>query len=96
MGLFSSSRKKQIIGYHYSLGMHMLLCHGVIDGIKQIWVGDKCAWPNAADETQVAADSQSQAVIQEPNLFGGPDREGGVAGRWTWSTGGRARRPTTT
>ncbi len=91
MGLFSSSRKKQIIGYHYSVGMHMLLCHGVIDGIKQIWVGDKCAWPNPADETQEAAYGQTQAVIHQPNLFGGEDREGGVVGTVDLEYGGASQ-----
>jgi hypothetical protein len=42
MGSKSSS---QTIGYHYRLGIHMILCHGPIDGIRQIWVGEKLAWP---------------------------------------------------
>jgi hypothetical protein len=72
--------KKQTIGYHYSLGMHMILCHGPIDGVKQIWVGEKCAWPNVDDSTELAADGEASAVINEPNLFGGEEKEGGVVG----------------
>lgn len=43
MGFFGGS-KKQTIGYKYFLGMHMVLCHGPIDSISQIWVGEKHAW----------------------------------------------------
>jgi len=36
---------EQIIGYDYSLGMHMGLCRGPIDELVEIRVGDKSAWP---------------------------------------------------
>lgn len=43
MGFFGGS-KKQTIGYKYFLGLHMVLCHGPIDSIREIWVGEKKAW----------------------------------------------------
>lgn len=76
----SSDPPKQTVGYHYSLGMHLVLCHGPIDGVKQIWVGEKCAWPNADDPTELAADGTTLASIDEANLMGGEEKEGGVVG----------------
>ncbi len=79
----SSSSKKpppQVVGHHYSVGMHMILCHGPIDGVKQIWIGEKIIWPNVNDDTQVASDGAAGAVIDEPEIFGGEGKEGGVVG----------------
>ncbi len=76
----SKKAPPQVVGHHYSVGMHMILCHGPIDGVKQIWMGEKIVWPNADDDTQLAADGTVLAVIDEPEIFGGEDKEGGVVG----------------
>lgn len=39
------SSKKQTVGYKYYIGMHIGLCHGPIDQLIRIDVGDKEAWP---------------------------------------------------
>lgn len=67
-----SSKKKQTVGYHYSVGMHMIFCQGKIDNLQKIFVGEKEAW----DGTNTG----SQISINEPDLFGGEDSEGGVVG----------------
>lgn len=67
------SKKKVTVGYKYYVGMHMILSNGPIDSIFEIWVGDKMAWSTAVAGT-------AQAVINQPNLFGGDKREGGVSG----------------
>lgn len=67
------SSKKQTVGYKYYLGEHMVLCHGPIDNISRIQVGEKDAWLG----TQAA---NGQVVIDEPKLFGGEGREGGIQG----------------
>ncbi len=36
--------KKQVVGYKYALGVHMALCHGPVDAIREIRVDDKLAW----------------------------------------------------
>jgi len=36
--------KSQTIGYRYSLGVHLALCHGPIDAIREIRVDDRTAW----------------------------------------------------
>jgi len=36
--------KKQTVGFRYSLGMHLALCHGPIDAIREILVDRRTAW----------------------------------------------------
>ena len=38
------SSKAQTVGYRYSLGAHLALCHGPIDAIREIRVDDRTAW----------------------------------------------------
>lgn len=76
----NNKRKYYAIGYWYSAGIHFNLCHGPIDGVKQIRVGEKVAWPNPDDPTQLAADGTTSISIDEPELFGGEEKEGGVIG----------------
>lgn len=39
-----SRSKKQTVGYRYSLGAHLALCHGPVDAIREIRVDDRTAW----------------------------------------------------
>lgn len=36
--------KSQTVGYRYSLGAHLALCHGPVDAIREIRVDDRTAW----------------------------------------------------
>ena len=36
--------KAQTVGYRYSLGAHLALCHGPVDAIREIRVDDRTAW----------------------------------------------------
>jgi len=38
------SSKAQTVGYRYSLGVHLALCHGPIDAIREILVDSRTAW----------------------------------------------------
>ena len=76
----NNKRVYYTVGYHYSAGIHFKLCHGPIDGVKQIRVGEKVAWPNPDDPTELAADGATSISINEPNLFGGEEKEGGLVG----------------
>lgn len=61
------------VGYWYGLGAHLALCHGPLDAITEIRVGERVAWSgNVTGNTTITIDS--------PNLFGGEEREGGVQG----------------
>jgi hypothetical protein len=69
-GLFGP---RQVIGYKYSLGMQMALCHGPADDLMRITVGDKLAWKGHASDTQI--------TISKSKLFGGDQSEGGISGK---------------
>lgn len=71
MGLFS--KKKQTIGYRYTIGMHNIMSLGATDELKEIRFDDVVAWSGSVT-------SNSEILINEPYLFGGDDREGGVQG----------------
>ena len=40
----SRSSSTQTVGYRYSLGAHLALCHGPVDAIREILVDGKTAW----------------------------------------------------
>ena len=66
-------KKKTTIGYKYYMGLFMGLCRGPVDAIRQIRVGDKTAWTGRAV-------SNSSITINQPDLFGGEEQEGGIDG----------------
>ncbi|MBZ9659766.1 hypothetical protein LB523_11990 [Mesorhizobium sp. ESP-6-4] len=68
-GLFGP---RQILGYKYSLGMQMGLCHGPADNITSVRVGDKVAWRGVTTGGRIN--------INKSNLFGGDKSEGGIKG----------------
>jgi hypothetical protein len=70
-GLFGP---KQVIGYKYYIGMHMVLCHGVADYLLGIDVGDKSLW--------TGQNTGGAVEVNKPNLFGGSGTggEGGISG----------------
>ncbi len=59
-------------GYKYYLGMHLVLCHGPIDHVREIYVDDDLAWSGYASDDRIN--------IDEEELFGGTDLEGGISG----------------
>ncbi|HYE35515.1 phage tail protein [Methylocaldum sp.] len=65
--------KKQTVGYKYYIGMHLAVCHGPVDAVTQITVGDRVAWTGNVTATQDIA-------VSAEGLFGGEKREGGVSG----------------
>lgn len=77
------SSKHQTVGYRYYVGMHMVLCKGPIDYVKRITVDDRVAW-----QGKTAA---GPLYINEPELFGGEAREGGVTGDVDIEFGGTAQ-----
>ena len=69
----SGGSKKVTVGYRYYAGMHLVLCHGPVDALTKIVVGERTAWSGSRTDS-------GQLSINEPNLFGGDDREGGILG----------------
>ncbi len=66
--------REYTVGYWYGLGAHLALCHGPVDAITEIRVGERVAWSGNITTSQTIA-------IDNPNLFGGEEREGGVQGQ---------------
>lgn len=66
------SSKSATVGYKYYVGMHMVLCRGPVDYLKEAKVSDKLAISGAL--------SSGSYFISKENLFGGESREGGVSG----------------
>lgn len=67
------SSKKVTVGYRYYLGMHLAICHGPVDAVTEIQVGERQAWGG-----NLAA--SGRITLNAPELFGGEKREGGVSG----------------
>ncbi|HEX7123458.1 MAG TPA: phage tail protein [Gemmatimonadaceae bacterium] len=75
------SSKKQTVGYRYYLGMHLAICHGPVDAVTEIQVGERQAWSG-----NLAASGRIN--LAAPELFGGEKREGGVSGAVDVAFGG--------
>ncbi len=67
------SGKKVTVGYHYYLGLHFGLCHGPVDSVQKIVIGERVAWSGFHTATGTIS-------INKPDLFGGKKREGGIVG----------------
>ncbi|MCW7536704.1 phage tail protein [Aquabacterium sp. A7-Y] len=67
------SKKKVTVGHWYGLGAQLVLCHGPVDAVTEIRVGERVAWSGQATSTTTIG-------INRLDLFGGEDREGGVEG----------------
>lgn len=68
-----SSKKSPTIGFRYFMGMHIVICHGPVDKISEIIIGERTAWSGEVT-------TSSTININKPDLFGGETREGGVIG----------------
>lgn len=72
-------------GYWYGLGMHMVLCHGPIDRVRRLIVGERVAWDGDC--------AGGRITVNAPSLHGGEDREGGVQGAVDVLPGGAGQGP---
>lgn len=68
-----SSSGGQTTGFRYFMGLHFGICHGPIDLLRRIIVGDRVAWHGDQADT-------GQITINAPDLLGGDEREGGIVG----------------
>jgi hypothetical protein len=74
------------IGYKYYLGFHLGLCHGPVDAIQRVTWGDKVAFSGSIT-------ANAEGSINEPELFGGQQREGGVLGKFDIMMGEAVQTP---
>jgi hypothetical protein len=78
------SSSKVTVGYWYGMGLHFGLCHGPVDELHQIKVGDRDAWcGSVTDNATVDIDAEE--------LFGGKKKEGGVVGSLDVLMGGASQ-----
>jgi hypothetical protein len=63
----------QVTGYRYFMSLQQGLCRGPVNVLYEVRVGDLLAW----SETLSASDFFE---INQPNLFGGDQKEGGIDG----------------
>jgi hypothetical protein len=78
--------KKVTIGYKYYMGIHMGLARGPIDALVEISAGGKTAWKGNQTTSGVIQ-------INQPNLFGGEKKEGGIQGPLTVMMGEPTQTP---
>ena len=71
-----SGGKRQTVGYKYAFGIHMGIGRGPLNVIKEVRVGDQRAW-------QGSVSNNTEIQINQPDLFGGDTKEGGVVGTLT-------------
>lgn len=79
---------KRTIGHRYFIGMHQVFglspTASPVTAVKQIKVGEKVAWSgNVTGNTLIS--------INEPELFGGEEKEGGIVGDVDIEFGGLAQ-----
>ena len=72
-------KKKVTIGYRYFLGIHFVLCHGEVDALTHVKVDDRLVWSGSL--------GAGLGYINQPDLFGGEKREGGIQGYFDHLTG---------
>jgi hypothetical protein len=65
-------KKKQIVGYRYYMGMHLALCQGPVDAVTALAMQERTFWTGSSAGGSLAVD--------QPELFGGDKREGGISG----------------
>ncbi|WLQ13323.1 phage tail protein [Hahella aquimaris] len=80
------SSKSVTVGYRYYLGMHLAICHGPVDALTEIQVGDRQAWKGDLK-------SSGRLQLNEKELFGGDKREGGVYGSVDAAFGEETQQP---
>lgn len=73
------SAKQEVTEYRMSI--HYGVCHGPVDVIRKIWVGEKVAWKGILT-------GNASLSIDNDELFGGIKKEGGVRGRCAALFGG--------
>jgi len=80
----STGSKKVTVGYRYLMSLHMGLSRGPVNVLKAIRVAEIPAWTGSVtDNTTIE--------INQPNLFGGDEKEGGIRGTFSLWMGSAAQ-----
>lgn len=76
-----SGFKKATVGYKYFIGFHLGCCHGPVDAVTAVTIDKKLVFSG-----NITANGSGS--INQPDLFGGNDRGGGVIGEFDIAMGG--------
>lgn len=80
-GFLGIGAKKVTVGYKYFVGLHLALCHGVVDSLVQIIAGEDKNVPfTSTVVTGPEGEDFIKITVDQPKLFGGDDKEGGLKG----------------
>lgn len=86
-----SGGSKVTYGHHYLMSMHMVLCQGPIDKIKEIRTTDDIIIHG--EDISAATGGSNKITLAKPTLYGGPKKEGGIQGRILVMFGGKDQKP---
>lgn len=67
----------------YYLAAHVGVCHGPVDAVLEVVVGEKLAWRGSSTPGDGSPVDGHNVSINNPGLFGGNKKEGGVRGVMT-------------
>lgn len=80
--------KETTVSYWYGASLHMALCHGPVDAVTELLIGDRSAWTGSVT-------GNATVTIARPDLFGDEEREGGPNGKLEIMMGAAAQAPNT-
>lgn len=81
MGSRGGSSKTRVADYY--LAAHVGVCHGPVDAVLEIRVGEKVAWSGSSAPSNGSPVDGHNVSISNEGLFGGNKKEGGVEGTMT-------------
>lgn len=78
----------QTIGFRYFMGLHMAICYGPVDTVHQVYVAKRAVDPDLA---VFPVSGNSTVLLNNVELFGGDEKEGGILGDLDLEFGGDAQ-----
>lgn len=82
----------QTIGYRYFMGLHMAICHGPVNSINAVYVGKRLLGEGEGTSgITTPITSNATVLINDVNLFGGDQKEGGIYGNLDIELGGSSQ-----
>ena len=79
MGIMAFGRT-YTAGHRYYLGMDLGLCHGPVDALVDILAGTGEDLQHINFSQSINPDGSCPVTVNDPNAFGGDDKEGGISG----------------
>ena len=81
MGSRGGGSKTRVSDYY--LAAHVGVCHGPVEAVLEVVVGEKLAWQGSSSPADGSQVDGHDVWVDNPGLFGGNKKEGGVRGVMT-------------